>query len=96
MQKVILIGNGLDLNIGLKTSYKDFYESKIRNNDNINLGPLIKYLNECYSAKSWIDLEKEMMRFISLNTNNNGEYTRDVVRTLNDYNVIHICPKSLK
>ncbi len=30
-ERVVFIGNGFDLNMGYKTSYKDFYESKIFN-----------------------------------------------------------------
>lgn len=28
MKKLLIIGNGFDLNLGFKTSYKDFFEDK--------------------------------------------------------------------
>ena len=62
MSKILIIGNGFDLNLGLKTSYSDFLASDEfleLSEDSSNL--LVSYLNE--QAKSsrkdrlWVDIE---------------------------------------
>jgi len=57
---VLIIGNGFDLNLGLKTSYKDFIGSEFftRNLEDSNL-PLFKHLEEV-NKTNWIDIEKEL------------------------------------
>ena len=63
MSKVFLIGNGFDLNLGLKTSYNDFIQSEyfLRNVDEDY--HLFDHLNESNSAYSWIDIEKELGKY---------------------------------
>ena len=62
---VLVLGNGFDLNLGLKTSYKDFWESEFCPND--YPAPLIKHLNERWDddleAVRWYDLENELMNY---------------------------------
>ena len=56
-----LIGNGFDLNVGLKTHYTDFYEiyTKENVNDNENIQKFKKEIlrNEADGWKNWIDFE---------------------------------------
>ena len=58
---VFVVGNGFDLNLGLKTSYKDFMESHwfsdIKNNS------LVDYLRERQSLNLWIDIENELSAY---------------------------------
>lgn len=58
---VFVVGNGFDLNLGLKTSYKDFMKSHwfsdIKNNF------LVDYLRERQSLNLWIDIENELSEY---------------------------------
>jgi|TARA_R110001632_G_scaffold35828_4_gene90339 hypothetical protein len=60
LSHVFIIGNGFDLNLGLKTSYKDFIRSSFFTR---NLGEnglsLFNHLNEV-NQSNWIDIEKEL------------------------------------
>jgi hypothetical protein len=56
MQILYMIGNGFDLNLGLKTSYNDFYQYyKTVESGNINVQKLKKNISKTYD--SWADLE---------------------------------------
>lgn len=65
---VLILGNGFDLDLGLKTSYKDFWESEYCPKD--YPAPLIKHLNECWPdnkvAVKWYDLENELLNYYKL------------------------------
>lgn len=57
--RVIIIGNGFDLDLGLKTSYKNFYESDfwpLKGVTNIE-SPLAYYVHKQTTINSWFDLE---------------------------------------
>lgn len=61
--KIIVIGNGFDLNLGLKTSYKDFIES-----DHFKLliakhNSLATYLMSKTDLNNWVDIEKEITQY---------------------------------
>ena len=62
---VLILGNGFDLDLGLRTSYKDFWESAFCPKD--YPAPLIKHLNERWDddldAVRWYDLENELMNY---------------------------------
>lgn len=69
MQILYIIGNGFDLNLGLKTSYNHFYEYyKNVKSDNINVQKLKENISKKYD--SWSDLE------IAL-----GNYTQHLEKT---------------
>ena len=57
---VAIIGNGFDLNLGLKTSYSDFVNSKdfksLLNKGNY----LVDYLDGKHNLQKWIDVENEL------------------------------------
>ena len=78
-KKVLIIGNGFDLNLGRKTSYKDFYESKFCPKD--YPAPLIYHLNTKWDDNldevKWYDLENELERYC-LNIHNNGDIIQDI------------------
>ena len=62
---VVILGNGFDLDLGLKTSYKDFWESEFCPKD--YPAPLIHHLNQCWpnnlDAVRWYDLENELLEY---------------------------------
>ena len=61
---VVILGNGFDLDLGLKTSYKDFWESEFC--PLFYPAPLIYHLNQRWpdnlDAVKWYDLENELLR----------------------------------
>ena len=65
-EKIVIIGNGFDLSLGLKTSYKDFIES-----DSFTLllkkeNSLTIYLNGKQEINNWVDIEKELTEYSKL------------------------------
>lgn len=62
---VLVLGNGFDLDLGLKTSYKDFWESEFCPKD--YPAPLIYHLNcsweDSLDAVKWYDLENELLKY---------------------------------
>ena len=62
---VLILGNGFDLDLGLKTSYKDFCESEFCPKN--YPAPLIHHLNQRWSdnleAVKWYDLENELLNY---------------------------------
>ena len=62
---VLILGNGFDLDLGLKTSYKDFWESEYCPKD--YPAPIIRYLNETLGKSPervrWYDLETELLNY---------------------------------
>ena len=66
--KVLIIGNGFDLDLGLKSRYFDFMGSKIwqmiKNEQiDISCSPLIKKLEEKYQLNTWFDVENELLNY---------------------------------
>jgi len=60
--RLLIIGNGFDLDLGLKTSYSDFIES-----DNFksiaHKYQLLNFLSEKFHTEKWIDLENFLRLF---------------------------------
>lgn len=61
--KIIIIGNGFDLSLGLKTSYKDFIESDYFTSLLNQYNSLAIYLNEKQQINNWVDIEKELSEY---------------------------------
>lgn len=65
LRRVLILGNGFDLEVGRRTIYKDFYDSKYCPKD--YPAPLIKYLNEKLGKDlekvRWLDLENALQEF---------------------------------
>lgn len=59
---LLILGNGFDLSLGLKTSYKDFMNSQIFKSfvDKTYLG---KHLEQKQSDLLWVDIEKELSKY---------------------------------
>ena len=64
-KKILILGNGFDLDLGRKTSYKSFYESEFCPKD--YPAPLIHHLNEKWhnnlESVKWYDLENEILNY---------------------------------
>ena len=69
--KILIIGNGFDLNLGLKTSYKDFIESSQFQNLVDSENSMALYFNEKNEINNWVDIEREITAF-STNITNEG------------------------
>lgn len=61
--KIIIIGNGFDLNLGLKTSYKDFIESDYFQSLAEENNSLAEYLMSKADLNNWVDIEKEITEY---------------------------------
>lgn len=59
---VLIVGNGFDLNLGLKTSYANYLDSgefkKLLGNN-----CLANYLDRCSKTSNWVDIEKELYNY---------------------------------
>jgi Bacteriophage abortive infection AbiH len=68
MNKILVTGNGFDLNLGLKTSYQNFLNSesfrKISGTDPGSPAILSRYLRNVQSEKNWVDIEDELKNFV--------------------------------
>lgn len=60
---VLIIGNGFDLNLGLKTGYRDFLNSKHFADLIDNENRLCVYLRDRQLLKHWIDIENELKEY---------------------------------
>ena len=81
-KKVLILGNGFDLDLGRNTLYKDFYLSEYCPKD--YPAPLIKHLNNKWTdnleAVKWYDLENELFNyyvFLKNNSFNVDVYNKD-------------------
>ncbi len=57
---VVIIGNGFDLNLNLKTSYTDFIKSSEFKKLIDNQNRLSNYLKSKHELQNWIDIENEL------------------------------------
>lgn len=65
---VLIVGNGFDRNIGMKTSYSEFMESQIFK-DVVSKGEntLLKYLAyKNHNSKKWVDIEIELGNYANI------------------------------
>ncbi|MCM1441733.1 MAG: bacteriophage abortive infection AbiH family protein, partial [Roseburia sp.] len=65
MKTLVIIGNGFDLNLGLKTSYRHFVESEeCRTLLSKGHNYLLKTILGKYHLCNWVDIEEEL-KFIA-------------------------------
>ena len=94
---VLILGNGFDLDLGFKTSYKDFWLSKYCPKD--YPAPLIKHLNERWTndidAVKWYDLENELLEYYSKKVRDTidcydilSEKEQECIKALNPNNLV--------
>lgn len=76
MKKILILGNGFDLDLGRKTSYKNFYNSEHCPKD--YPAPIIKHLNEKWvdnlDSVKWYDLENEILNYYEIIKTQGGDY----------------------
>lgn len=83
---VLVIGNGFDLNLGLKTSYFDFLKSpQFESLIYIKKNQLSVYLKEAHDAKLWIDVENELKQFSKQRTEDFEAEYEDLCLALMEY-----------
>lgn len=74
MTTLYIIGNGFDLNLGLKTSYIDFMNSdEFKFNSENNL---FEYLSTVNKRSNWVDIEAELVNY-SNQRDSHREFLRD-------------------
>ena len=71
MSKILIIGNGFDLNLGLKTKYSDFLQSlefkKLRENPKNFLFRYLDFIHEqARQPQQWVDIEHELKEYANL------------------------------
>lgn len=60
MKTVVILGNGFDLDLGLKTSYRDFVTSQeCKKLQHGNRNNLLSMILDKFYLQHWIDLEEE-------------------------------------
>ena len=86
---VLVLGNGFDLDLGLKTSYKDFWESELCPKD--YPAPLIRHLNKQWAedieSVRWYDLENELHTYARILDKRDviDEEQRSYIKSHSDY-----------
>ena len=70
-KNVFIIGNGFDLDLGLKTKYSDFANSTFWPPQDGDVVPNLKlYLETKRDTESWFDIEGELLNYAILNNEN--------------------------
>lgn len=63
MRNILILGNGFDLDLGLKTKYSDFTGSDEWRKYSSEKSTLFKYLNAKKEVERWFDLESELFNY---------------------------------
>ncbi len=90
---LIVLGNGHNLAMGLRTSYSDFASHYLIGNNSNEISQLKKYLKRSYAkqSKNWSDMEGEIKCFAlhnppsSLNIDIERKYFRDLIQDMGFY-----------
>lgn len=91
--KVVILGNGFDLNLGLKTSYKDFLKSsEFKKIWKTHTNFIADRLINNYNLVNWIDIENELRKIAIEYNNSDPSYLRilrqcymDITEALAEY-----------
>ncbi|MFN9321559.1 MAG: AbiH family protein, partial [Chitinophagales bacterium] len=68
MKKTILLGNGFDLALNIKTSYKDFIESSEYNNSMVHFKNIGEYIRKRMKDNYlWSGIESDLLSYIEEN-----------------------------
>ena len=83
MRNLLIIGNGFDIDLGLKTKYSDFIESNCFDENKNNL---FKSIYRSYKNMNWIDLENELKKYVTgVDRQNIKDEFNDLRNSLCDY-----------
>lgn len=94
--KVIIVGNGLDLNLGMKTSYYDFIHSRHFEELLLQKNPFAEALRNKLRTGRWIDAENELKYIANEYTQINSQTFKDLCKALMSYmSEIHV-PENFK
>ncbi len=75
---IVVLGNGFDLDLGLRTSYSDFAKSiqwqelMETNSHSSDSSWLIGFLKSKYEIQLWIDIEAALLEYATIKTKNNS------------------------
>lgn len=79
-EKVLVIGNGFDLDVNFRTRYSDFYKNWKSMNlwafDESSTG-LGGYINQCAKSEKWLDLEMALFNY----ANSKNGYVKNIANT---------------
>lgn len=84
---VFIIGNGFDLNLGLKTGYLDFVNSRYFQNL-VNVNELCSHLSQKCELDKWIDIENELKLYSKLTKTSSNDFRhefKELSNALMDY-----------
>ncbi len=73
-KELIIIGNGFDLSLGLKTSYRDFVQSEIFKSLPRASNLFVPYLAPASEDSNWIDIENELKKISQSYTSPENDY----------------------
>ena len=80
-EKILILGNGFDLDLGMKTKYSDFMNSKIWENakkkDGVLSYKIIDYIEKKSKLENWFDVEAELL-YYALDVTDGTYYTPQV------------------
>ena len=62
---VLIVGNGFDINLGLKTSYNDYIQSRFFKNGKYGV-PFLEHLEKLFYVNNWIDIELELKKYANI------------------------------
>ena len=87
INRILILGNGFDLAVGRRTTYKDFYDSEYCPKD--YPAPLIKYLNEKKWENGlenvrWLDLETALQEY-AMKPSKDDYYSKEEISALSTH-----------
>lgn len=86
MEKILITGNGFDLNLGLSTSYNAFLSSNIfrtlADSDNLLAYYLFKTHEYSFRENNWVDIEHELKNFSNIISDYSNYYENPFVEKL--------------
>lgn len=85
--KLLIIGNGFDIDLGLRTSYSDYITSDyFKNRLNGTYNSLLLYLENRFNIKKWIDLENELKQYAKIRRDESTKKEfNDLIESLQEY-----------
>jgi hypothetical protein len=84
MTHLVIIGNGFDLSLGLKTRYIDFLNEYLIKND-IEGGEVFNHIKSINKDRPWVDIENELSLLCRNLTSPTGEILTDTRNIYADF-----------
>lgn len=94
---LLVVGNGFDLNLGLRTTYRDFANSRIfkrmyikRTQEKLQMGNLFPSLIDFLYGKKyqdkWYDIENALLEYVS--RKQDGDFVNNVIEDKKDFQLV--------